>query len=449
MSQAVGTPDHPLRVAIVGSGPAGAYAAGHLLGKKAPLTCEVDVFDRLPTPWGLVRSGVAPDHPNIKAVTRVYEKTAGNPGFRFFGNVTFGTQITQADLADRYHAIIYAVGTQTDKRMGIPGEDLVGSHGAAEFVAWYNGHPDFRELEFDLDQERAVVIGNGNVAMDVARILALTTEELAKTDIADHALEVLASSSIREIVVLGRRGPAQAAFTNPEILEMGELADADVVVDPGHCELDPHSSEWLETSADGTSKRNVEILTNYSGREPMGKRKRVVFEFMASPIELLGEHTVEGVVVARNELVPGDDGSLRAAMTDERQTLECGLVLRSIGYRGVRSPACPSTIVPAGSPTTAAACSTAGRRSPASTSRAGSSAGPRVSSGPTRRTRRRPSTSSSQMPPTASCWPRQTRPASRSTRCSPGARPTTSPTAPGKPSTRPRRPQVSSRAARG
>lgn len=341
MAPTVGTPENPLRVAIVGSGPAGAYAAGHLLGKKAPLACAVDVFDRLPTPWGLVRSGVAPDHPKIKAVTRVYEKTAANPAFRFFGNVTFGEQITRDDLAERYHAIVYAVGTQTDKRMGIPGEDLTGSHGAAEFVAWYNGHPDFRDFEFDLTAERAVVVGNGNVAMDVARILALTTDELAKTDIADHALEVLDQSSIREIVVLGRRGPAQAAFTNPEILEMGELADADVVVDPGHCELDPDSRKWLEEFADGTAKRNVEILTDLSGRAPAGKRKRVVFEFLASPIEVLGTDTVEGLVVGRNELVANDDGSLAARDTGERQTLECGLLLRSIGYRGVELPGVP------------------------------------------------------------------------------------------------------------
>jgi ferredoxin--NADP+ reductase len=341
MDPEIGTPDNPLRVAIVGSGPAGAYAAGHLLGKKAPICAAVDMFDRLPTPWGLVRSGVAPDHPNIKAVTRVYEKTAAHPAFRFFGNVTFGEHVFHDDLADRYHAIIYAVGTQADKRMGIPGEERLGSHGAAEFVAWYNGHPDFRDLEFDLSKERAVVVGNGNVAMDVARILALTVDELAKTDIADHALELLEASSIREVVVLGRRGPAQAAFTNPEILEMGELTDADVIVDPGHCELDPHSRKWLEELADGTSKRNVDILREYSRRPPAGRRKRVVFEFLASPVEVVGDDWVQGVVVARNQLVPGDDGSLRAVATEERHTLDCGLLLRSIGYRGVELPGVP------------------------------------------------------------------------------------------------------------
>src|SRR5215208_3715371 len=208
---AIGTNEHPLRVAIVGSGPAGFYAAGHLLKCKShpDLCVQVDMFDRLPTPWGLVRAGVAPDHPNIKAVSRVYEKTAGHPEFRFFGNVEYGTQLTHDDLHARYHAIIYAVGAQTDRRMGIPGEDLPGSWAATEFVAWYNGHPDYCDLEFDLSCERAVVVGNGNVAADVARMLALTREELAQTDVADHALDVLAESRIREIVVLGRRGPAQ------------------------------------------------------------------------------------------------------------------------------------------------------------------------------------------------------------------------------------------------
>jgi ferredoxin--NADP+ reductase len=341
MTPKIGTPENPLRVAIVGSGPAGSYTAGHLLGRKSPVTAQVDVFDRLATPWGLVRSGVAPDHPNIKAVTRVFEKTAGNEGYRFFGNVTFGDQITHEDLVAHYHAVVYAVGTETDKKIGIPGEDLRGSHGAAEFVAWYNGHPDFRDLEFDLSKERAVVVGNGNVAMDVARILALSTDELARTDIADHALEVLDASGIREIVVLGRRGPAQAAFTNPEILEMGELAHADVVVDPGDCALDEHSQQFMAQLADITARRNVEILTEYSRRPPAGRRKVVEFRFLVSPVEIVGDEWVEGVVIGRNELVPNEDGSLSARLTEERETLECGLLLRSIGYRGLELPGVP------------------------------------------------------------------------------------------------------------
>src|SRR5215218_5843472 len=279
-AMSIGTEDNPLRVAIVGSGPAGFYAAGHLLKPKDRVV-QVDMFDRLPTPWGLVRAGVAPDHPNIKAVSRVYEKTAAHPEFRFYGNVEFGRDLDHDEMARRYHAIVYAVGAQTDKQMGIPGEDLPGSWAATEFVAWYNAHPDYRDLEFDLSSERAVVIGNGNVAMDVTRMLATDPEDLAKTDVADHALEVLRESGVKEVVVLGRRGPAQAAFTNPELLELGEMTDADVVVDPRDVEVDPVSRAWLESEgASSTSRKNVEILSGYAGRELEGKRRRIVLRFL-------------------------------------------------------------------------------------------------------------------------------------------------------------------------
>jgi ferredoxin/flavodoxin---NADP+ reductase len=333
---AIGTSEQPLRVAIVGSGPSGFYAAGHLLKSKShpDLAVQVDVFDRLPTPWGLVRGGVAPDHPNIKAVSRVYEKTAAHPEFRFYGNVEYGADLTHADLLERYHAVVYAVGAQTDRRMGIPGEDLPGSWAATEFVAWYNGHPDYRDLEFDLSCERAVVIGNGNVAADVARMLALTRDELATTDVADHALEVLAESQIREIVVLGRRGPAQAAFTNPELLELGEMTDADVYVDPGDAELDPLSRAFIESdAAHATAKKNVTILSEYSTRMPKGKRRRIVLRFLVSPVEILGEEKVEGIRICDNELRQ-EDGSLRACSTETTEELDCGIVFRSIGYRG-------------------------------------------------------------------------------------------------------------------
>jgi ferredoxin/flavodoxin---NADP+ reductase len=333
----LGTPDRPLRVAIVGSGPAGFYAAGHLLKSKShpDLQVQVDVYDRLPTPWGLVRGGVAPDHPNIKAVSRVYEKTAAHPEFRFYGNVEHGTDVTHDDLLARYHAVLYAVGAQVDRRLGIPGEDLPGSWSATEFVAWYNGHPDYRDLEFDLSGERAVVIGNGNVAADVARMLALTRDELAATDVADHALEVLAESNIREIVVLGRRGPAQAAFTNPELLELGEMTDADVEVDARDVELDELSRAWLESeAASGTSRKNVEILRGYAGREPEGKRRRIVLRFLVSPLEILGTDRVEGIRICRNTL-EDEDGALRACTTDSTEELDCQIVFRSIGYKGV------------------------------------------------------------------------------------------------------------------
>ena len=340
----IGTPEHPLRVAIVGSGPSGFYAAGHLLKCKSHpgLAVQVDMFDRLPTPWGLVRGGVAPDHPNIKAVSRVYEKTAEHPEFRFYGNVELGRDLSNEDLAERYHAVIYAVGAQTDRRMGIPGEDLPGSWAATEFVAWYNGHPDYRELEFDLSAKRAVVVGNGNVAADVARMLALTRDELAETDVADHALEALAESGVEEVVVLGRRGPAQAAFTNPELLELGEMTDADVYVDPGDAELDPLSKAFIESeAAHATAKKNVGILSEYARREPLGKRRRIVLRFLVSPVEILGTDRVEGIRIAHNELIEGDGGSIRARATDITEELECGLVFRSIGYRGTRLPGVP------------------------------------------------------------------------------------------------------------
>ena len=237
MTPPPGTSATSLRVAVVGSGPAGFYAAEHLL-RTEDLDFEVDVFDRLPTPFGLVRAGVAPDHPKIKSVIRVYEKTAAREGFRFFGNVEVGRDVSAAELADHYHAVIYAYGAPTDRHLGIPGEDLPGSHAATEFVAWYNAHPDFADHEFDLSCERAVVIGNGNVATDVARMLGLNREELEATDTAEHAIDALAENGIKEILVLGRRGPVQAAFTNPELRELGEMIDADIDIDPAEVELD-------------------------------------------------------------------------------------------------------------------------------------------------------------------------------------------------------------------
>ncbi len=343
MEGMAGSAEHPLRVAIVGSGPAGFYAAGHLLKSKThpDLNVQVDMFDRLPTPWGLVRGGVAPDHPNIKAVSRVYERTAQHPEFRFYGNVEFGRDIDHADLSERYHAVIYAVGAQTDRRMGIPGEDLPGSWAATEFVAWYNAHPDYRDLEFDLSHERAVVIGNGNVAADVARMLALTRDELAETDVADHALEVMARSKVREIVVLGRRGPAQAAFTNPELLELGEMTDADVFVEARDVEMDPLSRAWLASeAASNTARKNVDILSGYAERIPEGKRRRIVLRFLVSPVAILGSDRVEGIRICRNQLQE-QDGRLRARATDATEELDCGLVFRSIGYRGTALPGLP------------------------------------------------------------------------------------------------------------
>jgi ferredoxin--NADP+ reductase len=321
-------------VAIVGAGPSGFYAAEHIL-KEEGVHAQVDLFDRLPTPFGLVRGGVAPDHPKIKSVIRVYEKTAARDGFRFFGNVKVGHDIEVDDLESLYHAIVFTVGCETDRRLGIPGEELPGSHAATAFVGWYNAHPDYCEEEFDLSAERAVVIGNGNVAMDVARMLALTDAELRGTDAADHALEALDRKQIKEIVILGRRGPAQAAFTNPEIKELGEMEDAEVVVDPGEVELDPASESFLDSEqADKTTRVNVETLREFSRRRPQGKRQRIVLRFLCSPVEIKGDGRVESIVIGRNELVD-EGGTLRARDTGEREELECGLVLRSVGYSGV------------------------------------------------------------------------------------------------------------------
>jgi ferredoxin--NADP+ reductase len=332
--------DQQLRVAVVGAGPAGFYAAGHLLDAERPV--GVDLFDRLPTPFGLVRAGVAPDHPKIKSVVRIYEKTAAKAGFRFFGGVELGRDVHRADLLERYHAVIYAIGAATDRRLGIPGEDLPGSEPATTFVGWYNGHPDHPDREFDLDCERVVVVGNGNVAIDCARMLALSAEELRRTDTADHAIDALASDAVKEIVILGRRGPAQAAFTNPELLELGELELADVIVDPADLELDDASQAWLDSDqANKTTRENVRILREYAQREPAGKPKRIVLRFLTSPVEIQGETRVERIVVERNRLEPRDDGSLAARPTGERETLGCCLVLRSIGYKGIAIPEVP------------------------------------------------------------------------------------------------------------
>ncbi len=322
----------PLRVAVVGSGPAGFYTADALLRSDDPAV-EVDVLDRLPTPWGLVRLGVAPDHENIKAVSRAFEKTAARPGFRFFGNVEVGTDVTHDELAAVYDAIVYSVGAQTDRRLGVPGEDLPGSWPATAFVAWYNGHPDFQDLEFDLSHGRAVVIGNGNVAVDCVRMLALTAEELAPTDTTDEAVAGIVGSNLEEVVMLGRRGPVQAAFTPPELRELGELAGADVIVDPDDLRLDPASERELEAGGE-RARRNLDLLRDYAPHEPGGRPRRIVLRFLVSPVAVLGDGKVEAIEVVRNELVE-ENGRIVARATGETETIDCGLVLKSVGYRGV------------------------------------------------------------------------------------------------------------------
>jgi ferredoxin/flavodoxin---NADP+ reductase len=336
----LGTPEHPLRVAVIGSGPSGFYAAEHLQDQDG-LEVQVDMYDRLPTPFGLVRGGVAPDHPKIKSVTRVYDKIAAHPEFRFYGNVEMGRDLTHADLSAYYHAIIYAVGARTDRRMGIPREHLPGSHSATEFVGWYNAHPDFRHLGFDLSVERVAVVGNGNVAMDLARILASPREVLASTDIAEHALDALGESGIREIHVLGRRGPAQAAFTNKELKELGELPDTDVIVDPAALELDALTEAHISRSPERTRDRNLELLREYAARPVTGAPTRIILHFLVSPVEILGRERVDGLTVVHNELYESEDGQLRSRPTERTTTLPVGLVFRAIGYQGVPLPGIP------------------------------------------------------------------------------------------------------------
>ena len=326
------------RVAIVGAGPAGAFAAACLL--RARGDAEIDLFERLPTPWGLLRGGVAPDHQEIKRLEDTFDRQTLRHGCRFLGNVEVGVDISHAELMRHYTAVVYATGAQTDKSLGVPGEDLPGSWAATEFVAWYNGHPDYRGLEFDLSAERAVVIGNGNVAADVTRMLTLGTRELERTDVADHALEALRESRIEEVIVLGRRGPAQAAFTSAELRELGHLPGVDIRV--GDVELDASSRRWLAEQGTFTARKNVELLREFAARPARsGARRRIELRFLRSPVEIRGTGRVQAIDIRRNELVRGDDGLRARALDEELETIECGLVLRSVGYRAVPLPDVP------------------------------------------------------------------------------------------------------------
>jgi ferredoxin--NADP+ reductase len=331
------TAERPLRVGIVGAGPSGFFAADTLI-KQTGVPVAVDLFDRLPTPFGLVRYGVAPDHQKIKSVTRLYQKTLDDPRVRFFGHVAYGEDLTLAELRRFYDAILYTVGAPSDRPLGIPGEDLPGSLSATEFVAWYNGHPDYADLEPDLSCESVAVVGMGNVAVDVTRILAKTADELLETDMADHAVEALRRSNVKDIYMLGRRGPAQGKFTTKELRELGELANADVVVDPEDMELDFVSEASL--ADDPTVAKNVEVLRDFSGRAPSGKPRRVHIKFLSSPVEVVGDEKVTGLRVEKNEL-RDQDGWLAAVGTGETEVLPVGLVLRSVGYRGVALPEVP------------------------------------------------------------------------------------------------------------
>ncbi len=333
----------PYYVAIVGAGPSGYFAAASLLrfadesvAGNGP-DVHIDMLEMLPTPWGLVRSGVAPDHPKIKSISRTFEKTAADPRFRFFGNITVGQDVSVDELADRYDAVVYAVGTQSDRTMGIPGEDLPGSVPAVDFVGWYNAHPHFAEMAPDISTGRAVVVGNGNVAIDVARILVTDPEVLAATDIADHALDALRERGISEVVIVGRRGPLQAAFTTLEVRELGELKGVDVIVDPadlaGISDEDAHAAGKTEAA-------NIKVLRDYATREPRPGHRRIVFRFCTSPTAIKGAGRVEEIELGRNELLE-HDGRVVARDTGERETLPMNLVVRAVGYHGVPVPGLP------------------------------------------------------------------------------------------------------------
>jgi ferredoxin--NADP+ reductase len=330
-------------VAIVGSGPSGYFAAASLLkfaDANEDADVRVDMLEMLPTPWGLVRSGVAPDHPKIKSISAQFDKTALDPRFRFFGNIVVGEHVQTSELAERYDAVIYAVGAQSDRALGIPGEDLPGSVAAVDFVGWYNAHPHFEEMAPDVSSGRAVVVGNGNVALDVARILVTDPDVLATTDIADHALKSLHDRGVEEVLIVGRRGPLQAPFTTLELRELGDLeglGDVDVIVDPA--DLADISDADVE-AAGKTVRNNIKVLRGYAEREPRGAKRRIVFRFRTSPIEIKGDGRVESIVLGRNELVD-ENGRIAAKDTGRREEVPAQLVVRAVGYRGVPTPGLP------------------------------------------------------------------------------------------------------------
>ena len=337
----------PYHVAIVGSGPSGYFAAASLLkfadaaeGSGQSRDVRVDMLEMLPTPWGLVRSGVAPDHPKIKTISAQFEKTALDPRFRFFGNIKIGEHVQAAEVAEHYDAVVYAIGAQADRPLGIPGEELEGSIAAVDFVGWYNAHPHFEEMAPDLSTGRAIVVGNGNVALDVARILVSDPDVLAKSDIADHALESLHGRGVEEVVVIGRRGPLQATFTTLELRELGDLEameEVDVIVDLA--DFEKITDEELE-AAGKTVKQNVKVMRGYAETTPRGAKRRIVFRFQTSPIELRGDGRVESIVLGHNELVD-DGGRVVAKDTGVREELPAQLVVRAVGYRGVATPGLP------------------------------------------------------------------------------------------------------------
>ena len=327
-----GSPDNPLRVAIVGSGPSGFYATEALI--KSGLNVKIDMLERLPAPYGLVRHGVAPDHAKLKQAIQLYDKIAEASEYTYLGNVTVGRDLAVEELKKTHHAIIFACGAESDRKLGVPGENLRGSHTATEFVGWYNGHPDYRDRTFDLSHEVAIIIGQGNVAADVSRILAKSIDELKHTDISDHALEVLASSKIRDIYVIGRRGPAQAKFTPKELREFGELAICDPVVNPDELVLNQASQQELEDKTNVASAKIYQLFKEFSHLQQSSKNRRCHFRFLLSPVELTGKDRLQGLVLEKNTL-QGEAFNQAARGSGEKISLDAGILFRSIGYHGV------------------------------------------------------------------------------------------------------------------
>jgi ferredoxin--NADP+ reductase len=343
----------PLSVAVVGAGPAGVYAIEHLLEQRTR-EVQIDLYDRLPTPWGLVRSGVAPDHPEKRRVIdRLFAHVLDSPRVRFFGNVDVGVDIGHVALGSGYDAVLFATGATDDTRLNIPGEGLAGCLSARTFIEFYNGHPDHHEIDLDLATERAVVIGNGNVALDVARILLSPLEQLVRTDIADGALAALRVSQLNEVVVMGRRGPMQAAFANAELEELEQLSGVDVLVDA----LDIPDSDEVRCIPDPALRRKMQTLRRLSEGTSMPGNKRVILRFQESPVRIQGDGRVMQIQVARNHLVPdrsctpnpghssaaalGVRDGMRAVPTGETYLLDAGLVFRATGYRASPLPGLP------------------------------------------------------------------------------------------------------------
>jgi len=326
-----------LRVAIVGSGPSGMYAAD-ALASQDQVPVSVDVIDALPVPFGLVRYGVAPDHLSIRSVRDTLDKVLDKPGVRFIGNVEVGRDVQVAELHEYFDAIIFTYGASRDRRLGIDGEDLDGSVAATDFVAWYCGHPDADRATFERllpSATSAVVVGVGNVAVDVSRVLAKTVDELDHTDMPQHVLDTLSQSQITDIHILGRRGPAQATFTTKELRELGELADADIIVDPNEVVLDAASEAVV--ASDKAVARNVEVIRGWAGRVPSGKSRRIYLRFLARPIALSGDDRVREVTIESTEL----DGNGGVRGTGRLSNIAADLVVRSVGYRGTALPDVP------------------------------------------------------------------------------------------------------------